>query len=126
MQTGGKWDLRSVKLHMISKYGHEAIDALFEATQVLLRWHNTMHNVRQVIAVNVTNSAHSWLTQAIIIRALLSVQRIMISDKHCFELYGYVVARVGFLLASCATDSSLYRRVFFSCLMLVQLRSAVR
>ena len=29
--------------------------------------------------------------QAIIIRALLSVQKIMISDKHCFELYGYDV-----------------------------------
>ena len=28
--------------------------------------------------------------QAIIIRALLSVQKIMISDKHCFELYGCV------------------------------------
>lgn len=33
-QTGGKWDLRSVKLHMISKYGHDAVDALFDATQV--------------------------------------------------------------------------------------------
>ncbi len=25
----------------------------------------------------------------IIIRALLSVQKVMISDKHCFEMYGY-------------------------------------
>ena len=29
------------------------------------------------------------LIQMIILRSLLAVQQVMISDKHCFELYGY-------------------------------------
>ena len=27
--------------------------------------------------------------EALIVRSLLSAQKIMINDKHCFELYGY-------------------------------------
>lgn len=48
-------------LYLMSKYGVERTDALF------------------------------WEMQMIILRALLAVQHVMISDKHCFELYGYDV-----------------------------------
>lgn len=58
-QTGGKWDLRSLKLHLICRVGKEATDRLFQEMQ------------------------------GIIVRSLLAVQKIMINDKHCFELYGY-------------------------------------
>ena len=58
-RTGGKWDLRRLKLHMISQFGQETTDAVF------------------------------WEMQMIIIRSLLSAQGVMINDKHCFELYGY-------------------------------------
>ncbi|GMH79404.1 hypothetical protein TrST_g8540 [Triparma strigata] len=58
-RTGGKWDLRRLKLHMISQFGAETTDAVF------------------------------WEMQMIIIRSLLSVSSVMINDKHCFELYGY-------------------------------------
>ena len=58
-RTGGKWDLRRLKLHMMSQFGQETTDAVF------------------------------WEMQMIIIRSLLSAQGVMINDKHCFELYGY-------------------------------------
>eukprot|EP01039_Chlorochromonas_danica_P003550 gene3550-3887_t len=58
-RTGGKMELQALKLFLMSKYGMERIDALF------------------------------WEIQMIILRSLLAVQPIMISDKHCFELYGY-------------------------------------
>jgi len=60
-RTGGKWDLRRLKLHMMSQFGQETTDAVF------------------------------WEMQMIIIRSLLSAQSVMINDKHCFELYGYDV-----------------------------------
>ena len=56
---GGKWDLRQIKLHVMSRHGVAKADKLFADIQ------------------------------AVIMRALLAVQNIMISDKHCFELYGY-------------------------------------
>ena len=58
-KTGGKWDLRSLKLYMMSKHGSKRVDELF------------------------------FQIQSIILQSLLCVQKIMISDKHCFELYGY-------------------------------------
>jgi len=57
--TGGKWDLRQLKLFLMSKYGQDAVAECFR------RIHN------------------------IFIRSLLAVAKIMINDKHCFELYGY-------------------------------------
>ena len=59
--NGGKWDLGSLKLYLISKHGTAAVDQLF-------------YNILMII-----------------LRSLLSVQKIIISDKHCFELYGYDV-----------------------------------
>ena len=58
-KTGGKWDMRSLKLYMISKYGVEKVGECFN------------------------------LTQDIVIKSLKAVQKQMINDKHCFELYGY-------------------------------------
>lgn len=55
---GGKWDLRHLKLFMMTKHGVEATNRLFES-------------IRQVV-----------------IRSLLSVQKTVINDKHCFEMYG--------------------------------------
>ncbi len=60
-RTGGKMELQALKMYLMSKYGVERTDALF------------------------------WEMQMIILRALLAVQHVMISDKHCFELYGYDV-----------------------------------
>jgi len=59
--TGGKMFLRPLKLYLISKYGHERVNELFCEIQL------------------------------VVIRSLLSVQKIIINDKHCFELYGYDV-----------------------------------
>lgn len=57
-RTGGKMELQSLKLFLLSRYGVERVDALF------------------------------WEIQMIVIRSLLAVQHVMINDKHCFELYG--------------------------------------
>lgn len=58
-QTGGKWDVRSLKLYLTAKFGADRVDKLFAAI------------------VNIC------------IYSLLSVQKVMISDKNSFELYGY-------------------------------------
>ncbi len=58
-RTGGKMELQALKMYLMSMYGQERVDAIF------------------------------WEMQMIILRSLLAVQQIMISDKHCFELYGY-------------------------------------
>ncbi|ETN17749.1 hypothetical protein PPTG_05478 [Phytophthora nicotianae INRA-310] len=58
-QHGGKWDLRNLKLYMMSKHGPERVNKLF------------------------------YEIQLVIIKSLLSVEKIIMNDKHCFELYGY-------------------------------------
>lgn len=56
---GCKWLLRSLKSLLDSKHGTAATEKLFLEME------------------------------ALIVKSLLSVQKIMINDKHCFELYGY-------------------------------------
>eukprot|EP01029_Cantina_marsupialis_P003429 TRINITY_DN132828_c1_g1_i1.p1 TRINITY_DN132828_c1_g1~~TRINITY_DN132828_c1_g1_i1.p1 ORF type:complete len:493 (+),score=118.90 TRINITY_DN132828_c1_g1_i1:101-1579(+) len=56
---GGKWPVRDMKLHFMSKYGVEKTEKLFVEIQM------------------------------IVIRSLQAVQKVMINDKHCFELFGY-------------------------------------
>ena len=51
---GGKWDLRLLKLYMMSKYGHDRVNLCF------------------------------YKIQQIFIKTLQSVQKSMINDKHCF------------------------------------------
>jgi tubulin polyglutamylase TTLL9 len=54
-----KWPMRQLKMYMISKYGKKRVEESFYEIQMVM------------------------------IRALLAVQKTMIQDKHCFELYGY-------------------------------------
>lgn len=58
---GCKWSLRSMKMFMASKHGMAAVDALFADMQAMM------------------------------IRSLLACQKVIIQDKHSFELYGYDV-----------------------------------
>jgi len=58
-KLGGKWDLRTLKLYLISKYGQEKVNECFTQIQLL------------------------------IVKTLQSVQKVIINDKHCFELYGF-------------------------------------
>jgi tubulin polyglutamylase TTLL9 len=60
-RLGGKWDLRGMKLYLMSKYGSEKVSECF------------------------------FLIQDLIIKTLQSVQKIITNDKHCFELYGFDV-----------------------------------
>jgi tubulin polyglutamylase TTLL9 len=60
-RLGGKWDLRGMKLFLMSKYGQEKVSESFAQIQEM------------------------------IIRCLQSVQKTIINDKHCFELYGFDV-----------------------------------
>mmetsp|Transcript_28213 Transcript_28213/g.71956 ORF Transcript_28213/g.71956 Transcript_28213/m.71956 type:complete len:364 (+) Transcript_28213:200-1291(+) len=57
--TGCKWSLRSLKLYLMSKHGPDAVNESF------------------------------YEIQQMIIRSLLSVQKVIINDKHSFEVYGY-------------------------------------
>ncbi|KAJ3044502.1 putative tubulin polyglutamylase ttll9 [Rhizophlyctis rosea] len=56
---GCKWLLRNLKQHLCSKHGQDAVDGLFTEME------------------------------ALVVRSLMSVQKVMINDKHCFEVYGY-------------------------------------
>ncbi|KAI9143979.1 putative tubulin tyrosine ligase protein [Paraphysoderma sedebokerense] len=56
---GCKWLLRNLKLYIASKHGQEVANNMFADMEAMM------------------------------VRALLSVQKLMINDKHCFELYGY-------------------------------------
>jgi tubulin polyglutamylase TTLL9 len=57
--TGGKWDLRRLKIFLYSKYHRDIVESLFD------RIHD------------------------IIIKSIKSVKGIIVNDRHCFELYGY-------------------------------------
>ncbi len=60
-RLGGKWDLRGMKLYLISRYGQEKVSEAFA------------------------------LMQDMILKTLQSVQKTIINDKHFFELYGFDV-----------------------------------
>lgn len=57
--AGCKWPLRQLKLYLIGKFGVQVTDRLF------------------------------FEMQELIINSLISVQKVMINDKHAFEMYGY-------------------------------------
>lgn len=56
---GGKWDLHKWKQYLLLREGPEKVHKLFESMQ------------------------------EVILFSLLAVQKVIIQDKHCFELYGY-------------------------------------
>ena len=56
---GLKWSLQQLRMYLTAKHGISVVQELFR------------------------------LMDEIFIRSLQSVQRVMINDKHCFELYGY-------------------------------------
>lgn len=58
-KRGGKWDLHNLKLYLMSVEDPEKVNNLFCAIQ------------------------------DVVLFSLLAVQKVMIQDKHCFELYGY-------------------------------------
>lgn len=58
-KRGGKWDLHHLKMYLMARENPEKVGDLFVAIQ------------------------------DIVLASLLSVQKVMIQDKHCFELYGY-------------------------------------
>ena len=53
---GCKWLLRNMKLYLMAKHGRAAVDQLMTEME------------------------------ALVVRSLMSVQKVMINDKHCFEL----------------------------------------
>merc|ERR1712139_622447 len=58
-KRGGKWDLHHLKLYLMSREDPDKVENLFSAIQ------------------------------DVVMASLLAVQKVMIQDKHCFELYGY-------------------------------------
>lgn len=57
--TGGKWEIKRLKGFLAAKHGHQAADECFTAMQDIM------------------------------LLSLQSVSKVMMSDRHCFELYGY-------------------------------------
>lgn len=58
-KRGGKWDLHQLKMYLLTMVDPDRVATLF------------------------------YEIQDVILYSLLSVQKVMIQDKHCFELYGY-------------------------------------
>merc|ERR1712217_244493 len=58
-RTGAKWDVKSLKMYLVNTVGIDTVNRCFNDIE------------------------------DIILNSLLSVQKVMINDKHCFELYGY-------------------------------------
>mmetsp|Transcript_64809 Transcript_64809/g.116577 ORF Transcript_64809/g.116577 Transcript_64809/m.116577 type:complete len:485 (-) Transcript_64809:68-1522(-) len=58
-KRGGKWDLHQLRLHLLASEDPEKVSNLFCAIQ------------------------------DVVLFSLMSVQKVMIQDKHCFEVYGY-------------------------------------
>lgn len=56
---GCKWQMQQLRRYLSARHGAERVEALFR-------------NI-----------------DGIFIRSLQSVQKVIINDKHCFELYGY-------------------------------------
>merc|ERR1719265_2384047 len=58
-RTGAKWEINHLKMYIMSMAGNEVVNRL-------------MSDIEDIV-----------------IHSLLAVQKVMIHDKHCFELYGY-------------------------------------
>ena len=83
-RTGGKLELRALKLYLMGKYGRDRVDALF--------WDIQMVILRSLLAVQqVTNTPTLPFPLSVNIASSVSPcsPQIIIHDRHCFELYGY-------------------------------------
>lgn len=58
-KQGCKWQMQQLRRYLTAKHGREMVETLFQE----------MDNI--------------------FVRSLQSVQKVIINDKHCFELYGY-------------------------------------
>ena len=97
-QTGCKWGLRNLKLYLISKYGAARTDQLFKEIEDVV--------VYSLLAVQAACASGLGLASGLSVsvsrerehergreheRVGVRVQKVMINDKHCFEMYGYDV-----------------------------------
>lgn len=57
--TGGKWNLRNLRIYLYSRYSKKKVDYMFDAVE------------------------------DVIVHSIESVSKIIVNDKHCFELYGF-------------------------------------
>jgi len=74
-KLGGKWDLRTLKLYLMSKF-------------IFFFQDNIYNNLHQRYGQEPVSECFANIQQ-VIIRSLQSVQKVMLNDKHCFELYGF-------------------------------------
>ena len=86
-KRGCKLGLSKIKLLLASKHGMPAADKLMSDMQartqcVMNRRLFLSHtDIGAVLAVRVE--------QNVILRSLLAVNKVLIHDRHCFEMYGY-------------------------------------
>ena len=88
-----KWPMRQLKMYMISKYGKKRVEECFYEIEMVM--------IRALLAVSFFFcSLKSWVLSLVggicsscvslfVVVVAMQVQKTMIQDKHCFELYGY-------------------------------------
>jgi tubulin polyglutamylase TTLL9 len=83
--SGGKWNIRNLKLYLM----HKCV-SLVVVISIFFILHCIHLNCMSCdrYGVERVNTLFMEILM-IIIRSLQSVQKVMINDKHCFELYGY-------------------------------------
>jgi tubulin polyglutamylase TTLL9 len=75
---GSKWSIRQLRQYLSARHGLDAVS-------YNIYW--TAFTITPFIALKVNRCFRQM--DEIFIKSLQSVQKIMINDKHCFELYGY-------------------------------------
>jgi len=102
---GGKWELGRLKAYMTSKHGAAAVDKMFADLQgewgvgeggeavLMLTAHWSPAWRVSLPAPPPCHSRHPPPsrphTADVILYSLFTVQKVLINDPHCFELYGY-------------------------------------
>jgi tubulin polyglutamylase TTLL9 len=76
---GAKWGMRNLREFLTAKYGLTMVNSRIFADV----------STRRVMQLRFKVENMLRLMDEIFIKSLQSVQKIIINDKHCFELYGY-------------------------------------